>query len=399
MERKVKVLVWSDLVVKTGFERVSKSIFENLTNQLDIVGLGINYRGDPTQYKFPVFPASLGGDLYGINRLSQFVNDGIDLIYILNDVWVIDRFLEKIKEVWKGKKIPRIVTYFPVDAEEHDPNWYRNFDIVDVPVTYTEFAKKVVLKAAPQLKDRLRVIPHGTDTSVIYKQNKFYARSVLFGEKATPDEFIFLNAGRNQPRKKLDVTLEAFKLFSEGKEDTRLYMHCGYQDMHMDLARLSTRLGIDRKLILTNLNRGPQQVSDETLNLIFNSCDAGVNTGLGEGWGLPSVEHASVGAPQIVPGHSACRELFQDCGVLVPAKVPWVFDNIMTVGYLVQAEDVAKAMDKLYTNRNIYNDLSKKSIDKFTAEQYQWKTISKTWLRLFEELDYATDLAEQPTEG
>lgn len=384
MDNKHKVLIWSDLVTKTGFERVSHSIFENLTEQLDLVGLGINYRGDPNQYPFPVFPASLGGDIYGISRVKEFVNDNIDTIFILNDVWVIDKFLEEIKKAWGTKPLPQIVVYFPVDAEEHDPQWYKNFDIVSKPVTYTEWGKNVVLKAEPLLQDRLRIIPHGTDTKTFYKINKAEARATLF-KGAMKDDFIVLNANRNQPRKKLDTTLEAFSIFAKGKDDVKLYMHCGIVDMHIDLAKLAIRYGIDNKLVLTNLQRGPQQVSEKHLNLIYNVCDVGINTGLGEGWGLTSVEHAATGAPQIVPDHSACHELFSDCGVLVPTTMPWVFDNILTVGQQVAARDVADALEKLYSDKALYNDLSKKSYDKFTSKKYQWKTISKTWYNLIKE--------------
>lgn len=399
MEMKPKVLIWSDLVTKTGFERVSRSIFDRLIEKLDIVGLGINFRGDPNQYKFPVFPASSGGDIYGMNRISEFVNDNIDVIFILNDVWVIDKFLEAIKKGWGTKPLPKIVVYFPVDAAEHDSNWYKNFDIVDVPVTYTEFARKVVLDAAPQLKEKLLIIPHGTDTDVFQRMNRVDARLKLFGPGRAADDFIFLNANRNQPRKKLDITMEAFKLFAEGKEDAKLYMHCGVQDMHIDVARLSIRLGIDRKLILSNLERGPQQVSEPILNLIYNACNVGVNTGVGEGWGLTSVEHAVTGAPQIVPDHSACRELFSDCGIVVPTKLPWTFDNTMTVGHIVSAEDVAEAMETLYNNKVVYNSLAEKSIRKFTSTEYRWETVASIWYNIIEGLYENSKLAKQVTEG
>jgi len=380
MESKPKVLIWSDLVTHTGFERVSSSIFSRLTNELDLAGLGINYRGDPNQYKFPVFPASTGGDLYGLGRIKEFVKDNLDAIFILNDVWVVDKFLEQIKKSWDPDKRPKIIVYFPVDAEEHDADWYKNFDIVDVPVTYTEFGRRVVIKAAPELKDRLLVIPHGTDTKTFFPIERAKARTALFGPDRANDDFIFLNTNRNQPRKKLDITMEGFKLFSEGRTGVKLYMHCGVIDAHLDIGKYAHRLGIDKQLILSNLQRGPQQVPDQVLNLIYNSCDVGVNTGLGEGWGLPAVEHAATGNLQLVPGHSACKELFQDCGIIIPTRVPWVFDQIMTEGRIVSAEDVAEAMSTAYSNTNLRKKLSEAAFAKFTSEEYSWDVIAKRWL-------------------
>lgn len=384
MDRKIKGLIWGDQVIKTGFERVIYSIFSRLTDKLDIVGLGINHHGDPHKYPYPVFPASNGGDIYGIGRIGEFVKDNLDFIFILNDVWVIDKFLDAIKKAWDKTPLPKIIVYFPVDAEEHSSEWYKNFDIVDIPVTYTEFGRNVVLKAAPELKDKLKIIPHGTDIEMFSPMYRQEARKKLFGDR-NKDDFIFLNANRNQPRKKLDVTMEAFKLFSDGKPDTRLYLHCGITDMGIDVGRLSVRLGIDNKLILSNLARGPQQVSERQLNLIYNCCDVGVNTGLGEGWSLTNAEHMCTGAPQIVPDHSACRELFSDCGLLVPTKLPWTFDNIMTVGRQVDAVDVATAMETIYTDKDLYNNLSEKGLKKFTSQEYNWDFVANKWLKLIEE--------------
>lgn len=385
MDRKLKVLVIGDCVVPTGFSNVIKNIFFHLVDDIDVFALGINYRGDPHNWPFPIFPASLAGDIYGLNRLQDFTLDQPDIIFVLNDVWVTDKYLAAFKQVFK-EKMPKIVVYFPVDAEEHDSDWYKNFDIVDVAVTYTEYAKKVVLKAAPELESKLRIISHGVDTETYFPIERAEARKHLFGNR-TDDSFIFLSVARNQPRKKLDILMEGFKLFSENKpKNARLYMHCGVRDMGIDIPKLAVRLGIDNRLILTNLVVGVQTIPESRLNLIYNSCNVGVNTGLGEGFGLPSVEHAVTGAPQIVPDHSACRELFSDCGLLVPAKVSWTFDHIMTVGKLITPEDLAVAMESLYTNEDLYNDLSLKALKKFTTPEFSWKEISKIWLKIFEEI-------------
>jgi len=44
----------------------------------------------------------------------MFADQNFDLIFILNDPWVIDTYLKVIQEQFK--KIPPIVVYFPVDA-------------------------------------------------------------------------------------------------------------------------------------------------------------------------------------------------------------------------------------------------------------------------------------------
>ena len=382
---KPKVLWCSDLIVPTGFGRVSHSILEHLTDKYNVVGLGINYRGDPHPHNFPIFPAGVGGKIFGEDRLSDILNrDKFDILFILNDSWVISNYLDYIKK-HVTTTLPKIVVYFPVDSENHDPMWYRDFDMITKAVTYTEYGRTVVneSKCKPDLK--LDIIPHGVNQDLFYRKytNRVDAKKILVGKEKNPNSFIFLNANRNQPRKKLDITLKAFQIFAETKDDVLLHMHCGVKDSSIDVAKLSQRLGIDNKLILTNLHNGVQTVSDAALNEIFNSADAGLNSCMGEGWGLPNVEHAMTGAPQIVPDHSACAEIFLDCGLLVPTVTKFMFDNSMTVGKLVTPEAMAEKMNLLYSDKDLYKKLSDKSIEKFSNPNYSWKKIAGDWDELF----------------
>jgi len=393
---KINILWISDLVSPTGFSRVSHSILNNLSlSKYNIVGVGVNYYGDPHPYPYPIFPAHLGGDIYGMNRIKSLVRThNFDIIFILNDIWVINEYLKTIKEAYGKNPIPKIVVYFPVDAERHFPIWYSNMDMVTKAVTYTEFAKTVATIARPDLS--LEIIPHGVDTKVFSKifKSRDEAKNVLFEkvgiqELREPGTFIFLNANRNQPRKRLEITLEAFKLFSEGKNDTFIYMHCGNTDAnHINVELLAHTLGLKNKIIVSGNNiTGIQRFPEDKLNLIYNATDVGINTGLGEGWGLPNMEHAVTGAPQIVPAHSACKELYLDCGLLVEPYTTFMLDGgAMTLGKLVKAEDVAEAMQKLYVDRDLYKELSRKSIEKFSSRRYSWSEIANTWDKLFTEV-------------
>lgn len=387
--KKAKVLWISDLVTPTGFARVSHSIIgSGMLDDFEVVGLGINYRGDPHNYSFPIFPASIGGKIFGEDRLVALLNNSkFDLLFMLNDSWVINNYLRVIKQYVNKDRIPKIVVYFPVDSENHDSEWYSNFDIVTKAVTYTEFARSVVNSenCSPNLK--LEVIPHGVDNEIFYKKftNRKDAKNFLFAGKKDPNSFIFLNANRNQPRKRLDITLKGFELFSHGKDDVFMYMHCGVRDAHIDVAKLASRYGIDSKLILTSLTPGVQRVSDAQLNDIYNACDVGINTSMGEGWGLTSIEHAMTGAPQIVPDHSACAEVFSDCGLLVNPITDFTFDNSMTTGKLISPEGLAEKMELIYKDKKLYKELSNLSIEKFSKDFYSWKEITKDWKRVFKE--------------
>lgn len=386
----LKGLWISDMVVPTGFSRVTHSILKYLlpTDNFDIVGLGVNYRGDPHPYTFMIYPAILGGDVYGLGRIKQLVEAyNFDFIFILNDTWIINKYLEELKKLPKEVKLPKIIVYFPVDSEEHDVEWYKNFDIVSEVVTYTEFGRRVINKLMPEMK--VHVIPHGVDTSVFFKafENRQLARAALFGgaKKDLLDAFIVLNANRNQPRKRLDVTIKGFSEFikDKPKENIRLYMHSGVRDSSIDIPKITERYHVNNRLIVTNLNPGIQVVPDNKLNVIYNSCDVGINTSMGEGWGLTSIEHAVTGAPQIIPNHSACTEIFSDgCGIFVEPVAEFTFDHTATVGKLVDAAGVANALQKLWDDKHLYNEVAEKAFTRFTGIEYNWQTIAKQWSEL-----------------
>ena len=318
MDRKIKILVIGDGVTPTGFSRVIHSIFGRLDpEEYEIHHLAINYHGDPHGYNHRIYPAVVGGDVYGINRLSMFANMGFDLIFLLNDTWILDIYLENIKRIFK--EIPKIVTYFPVDAMFLNPEWFKNFDIVTQAVAYTQFGYNETKKAQPELD--VKIIPHGVDTETFKKlpMEKSEIKKMAYPPKEEfyEDLFIVLNANRNQPRKKVDIAVAGFALFAQGKPlNVKYYHHAGIMDQGWDIRRLAKRYGMDKRLILTNLERDVQRVSEERLNLIYNATDVGLNTSLGEGFGLTQVEHSATGSPQVVPDNSASRELFIDCGLL-----------------------------------------------------------------------------------
>ena len=193
--KKIKLLMVADSVVKTGFSTVSHNILVNLpTYRYDIAVIGVNYYGDPHNEPYKVYPAQLGGDVYGIGRLADVcASEKPDIIFILNDAWILDNYLGKIKEVYNGKVLPKVIVYFPADAEDHSTEWYKNFDIV-TPVVYNQFGYDVATKAEPSLKPR--IIPHGADTKSFYQypESRFEVKKRMYPDRPDYyDSFIVLN--------------------------------------------------------------------------------------------------------------------------------------------------------------------------------------------------------------
>lgn len=383
----MKGLFICDGVTPTGFARVSHGIIENLPEDWDIHQIAINYHGDPHNYRHNIYPAILGGDLWGFNRIKEFKDKNVDFIFILNDVWIISEYLKVFKDIYKGEedKIPPIIVYYPVDGTNFLPSYFENFDIVSQAVVYTEFGKQVSKQAAPEID--FEIIPHGTDLKTFYPLgDKLEVRKQYFDKNPELwDSFIVLNLNRNQPRKRLDVALEGFAEFVQDKpENVKYYHHAGIKDTGWNILDLAQMLGIQGRIILTNTVRENQRVSLEELNMIYNCADVGINTSTGEGWGLCSTEGAACGIPQIVPDHSACTELFTDVGILVPINQYLWSPETLVRGGLSHPADVAEALEILYNNKELREMLGRESYKKFTSKEYTWKSIAKQWQKIFE---------------
>ena len=383
-----KILFIGDGVTFTGFSTVLHNIISRIVNKgFDVHHLAINYFGDPHEYNWKIYPAMLGGDIYGINRLKQLSLEQFSGIFILNDMPIIDGYLQTIKSLGL-KKIPPIIVYTPIDGYNPPKRFFDNYDIVKELWVYTNFAQGELEKIGIESK----VVPHGVNQADYHKMfaDRHIAKKLLFQsvKEIDEDSFIVLNGNRNQPRKRIDLTLQGFRLFVEGKpNNVKLYLHCGQKDAGWFIPDLVRTLGLEEKVIMTQSDKSLPQIPVAALNLLYNACDVGVNTAEGEGWGLVNTEHAATGAPQVVANHTSLKELFTDCGLLIDVK-EWIFGRDMSVKHgIVSAEDLANKLNQLYTNKELYNELSQKTLEKFTAKEYSWDYIvEEKMLPSFEKL-------------
>jgi D-inositol-3-phosphate glycosyltransferase len=394
---KKKILFWADSpTAPTGWGTVSRCMGKYLYKKgYDLSWLAINYWGDPHPYPFHLYPASSEGTLYGFNRFPAVLQkENPDVIILINDIWVTTHAVEFLKDYYKSQpaetKRPKIIVYFPVDAAEHNPEWYGNMDYPDKLVCYNEFGRSVAKKAAPQFE--YEIIGHGIDKDVFKPLDKYMCREQLLSSQTNyeteyKDAFIVFNANRNQPRKRLDITMLGFALFSRNKpKNVKLYMHCGMTDSGINIIRSAQFLGIKDRLIVTSQGANLQNVPYELLNNIYNVADVGINTSLGEGFGLPNVEQASLGIVQVVPDHSACGDLFRDCGIVMKPSIPTILTDITTVGQLVSPESVAKSLEVLYNDPKLRLSLNEASFNKFTSKEYSWEYIVDQWDILIKDL-------------
>ena len=277
----------------------------------------------------------------------------------------------------------------------------------DRVVVYTHFARKEFEGAFERLRQKrgegefpvVDVIPHGIDAAHFHpfpelmrasfaSPARAAAKRKVFGDfPGIEESFIVLNASRPDKRKRIDLTVEGFAKFAADKPaNVRLCLHHAImgEPEKDQISSLVQQFGLEERLHLNPLGGGV--VDDDKLNLLYNACDVGINTSMGEGWGLVSFEHGGAGAAQIVPAHSACAELWHDRAEMIqPAKRYMPEFSVLEMGE-VSAEGVAQALNNLYYNPVRRQQLAQAAFENAQKREYSWDAIPERFNDLFIEL-------------
>lgn len=389
--RLVAVGVW---LPGSGFTRVLENVLTRLAPSFDAHLLGIGYRGPVRDFGgATLHPTNLeGGDVFAAIRAAELVEElDARIVLLLNDLWMIQIYMRTLPRV---RDRAAIVAYVPVDGRIVDAQLLEPLGGVDRFVAFTCFGKEQIEAFSGAV---VEVIPHGIDTETFrpLPGGRAEARRRLFPDEPDwYDAFIVLNANRPLERKRIDLTLEGFARFARSKPAAvKLWLHHAIMDAdeHRRIAGLGERLGIGDRLRVSPLGAPP--LADEELNLVYNACEVGVNTAMGEGWGLVSFEHAATGAAQIVAGSSACAELWAGSAEVVEAEETGVPTFSPLALRTVSATGVADALERLYADPDHLRRMSAAAYDNATLPCYGWDEIGTQWRRVLRNLVTARQAA------
>jgi D-inositol-3-phosphate glycosyltransferase len=379
------ILIVGQASQKTGLARVTRAIATHLAAHDDVHVLGIDCADlSATDDRWTLHPNPERLDCYAESRLTSLMDEiRPSIVLLYNDLWVIGRYFEPISRA--HHRCP-IVGYCPIDGRIVRPENFAVVAPLDALVVFTEFARRTVRQCTD-----VSVIPHGLDTNAFHPlpapddaARRLRARQELFPDRPDLwDGFWVLNANRNQPRKRLDLTLQGFARFAAGKPaNVRLYLHTGLDELGINIRREAEVLGITDRLVLTHDRDEHPASSTRSLNAIYNACDVGLNTATGEGWGLITCEHAATRAAQIVPRHSACEEIWDGAAELLPCT--FTTENTFYESGVVDPADVAESLERIYSNHSHRNALAQSAFERITNPRFQWETIAAQWRAVFE---------------
>jgi glycosyltransferase involved in cell wall biosynthesis len=340
----------------------------------------LNYRGDPHAYPYPIYPAYLGGDFFGVKRLAEIVAKlQPEMIVIQNDPWNIPAYTEQLKG-YAGKVVGAIA----VDGKNCRGGALNRMTRA---IFWTKFAQQEALRGGMRIPSG--VVGLGVDLDIYKPASRIAARQTI-GLPGVPDNaFIIGNVNRNQPRKRLDLTVQyvAEWVRERALRDVFLYLHVAPTGDHgYDVEQLIHYYDMRGRLILSEPEVW-KGLTEPDLALTYQTFDVQLTTSQGEGWGLCTMEGMACGIPQIVPDWSALGEWPGDAVLKVPCPTTIATPGrINSIGGVADKTAVIAALDALYASHHgqFWSRYRQRGLELVRRPEFRWENIG---LAFAEELD------------
>ncbi|MFN8288654.1 MAG: glycosyltransferase [Chitinophagaceae bacterium] len=379
-----------------SFTRVFESLFDKLSASFTIHWLGIAYKGEKKSEKnYTLHPCNItGGDMYGAYGAAALATEfAAAAILLINDFYLLKNY----EPAWKPLKEngTRLLAYVPLDGEITDISIVQDSFFLDELVLYNQWALDEVTHAVEKYRNRepvtttprLSFIYHGVDRKAFHPlgddREKSLLKQKLFPAGEAAESIFILNANRYNERKDLATTLKAFaKAVPLFERPAYLCLHTpnlkpGQEE---ELETLITESGCRERIFLNPM--GNEYVDDCRLVKLFQACAIGINTSLGEGWGMISFEHAACGAAQLVPGHTAQPELWEGAGIIIGKKRAAKLSTNPFQMYQVNEDDAAAGLVKLVNEEKYLAAVSARCYEHATGKRYSWEQVSGRWKKI-----------------
>lgn len=391
-----RILVVGHGAAATGFSRVIHALIQHLSHDYEFHHFAVNHRSQQLDREWPIYgnPDPLDG--LGLERLGTLIEQLRPAVLLMvNDLWFCSVHGQRLAQM---RERPVTIAYCPVDGILTRRNLYSPMGRFDQVVAYNQFGRdqleSITCAGLPVssrcLTGRIEIIPHGVDRDAFFPLapddllDRSQAKRQLLGA-GTEGDFVVLNAAKHDARKRLDLTIAGFARFARSKPaEVKLYLHTAALFEGNDLRVLARQAGIAERLVTTpGWMDGHPSVDDGELNAIYNAADVGINTSGGEGWGLVSVEHAATGAPQVVPLHTGCQDIWRGVETTLPTRRVAEHVGLGMRREFVSEEDVAANLERLYTDREFRRTQAQVATHIAQRPEYAWPRIAEQWDRIF----------------
>lgn len=380
-QQKLKVLMFSDPLFRpSGYGNTNIAQLPFLQHFFNMAYVCWGWNGlDPSpsdlMTAFPgveFYPAI--GKYHGGDVIHQIIAKAKpDIILLHGDIYMFADNLAPELAKYKGK-IPQIAL-FPIDGENIPTKWVPFMEGLDGLICLTEWGKAETEK---HVRSSVRVAPLGIDPKMFYPisaDEKTALRETKF--PFMKDKFVVTWIGRNFSRKNPGLAVMGFAHWVKKAKikDALLYMHCSdsdpagfsiYEIIRRDYPHIANMVCMPE-----NFHPG-SGISRKMLAELIQCSDVGLNTSLGEGWGMPLTETMACGVPMIAPAHSACMEQIGpngERGELIEIAASFHASNNI-LQHIGKPESLSNRLDALYRNQNRW--------EKKARAGYEWAS-KMTW--------------------
>jgi D-inositol-3-phosphate glycosyltransferase len=346
-------------------------------------------------------------DSFGVDIIEEYTRQiNPDYIILYNDIIVTCRHLNIMNQLRQdrfieGELVPRMnfkfISYLDLVYDYERPYLV---DFVnrwsDMIMVFSDHWKINLIKMNIR-EDKIKIIPHGLDTEKFYKIDKDLAKRSM---GVDVNDFIVLNANRNSYRKANDITIAAFIKFlkmNDMNPKIKLLLHC---DLEVDsgyflqeiikIECIKEEVDFERISKHHIIQLAKKRITDEEINNLYNACDIGINTCIGEGFGLCSFEHVTLGKPQVVSKVGAHNDIFSGYSefMITPSvelNISAHTDAHCGTVYICKSKDFAEKLNSIYHYYKKYEIIAN-NCGKSIKERYNWDAILNNFKECIESL-------------
>ena len=116
----------------------------------------------------------------------------------------------------------------------------------------------------------------------------------------------------------------------------------------------------------------------EKLVLLMQSCDVGITTSMGEGWGLGTFEHAATGAAQIVPDHIGFSENWgANNAVIIPCEGSYPVLHEAVEMFPPSINGIKNALTRMFREPGLQMLMSNRAKDTGCSIDREWEVVGQ----------------------
>ncbi len=228
----------------------------------------------------------------------------------------------------------------------------------DKIIAVSQSTKNDILKFYPEVKDeKIKVIYHGFDSELFQKEfSKGETEKVLESYKLKARSYL-LYVGAVQPRKNLEILIDAFDIVKKDNSDVKLVLAGSQAWLWEEILERIKKSSFKDDIILTNT------ISFQDLGVLYRHASAFVFPSLYEGFGIPVLEAMASQVPVICSKNSSLPEVGGDAASY--------FDG-------GSAENLAEKIKEILDNSNLRSELINRGLAQI--KKFSWGKCAKETL-------------------